>query len=572
MRLIDVKTLELKEFFHNIPPYAILSHTWGDEEVTFQEYLLATGHDAKRHANIKRKAGFSKILGACKRAQADKLAYVWCDTNCIDKTSSAELSEAINSMYAWYYNSVICYAFLADVDGKPGSFEKSRWFTRGWTLQELLAPKKVVFHDRAWLALGDRNSLAGAISQVTRIHVGALYNRDTVPRYSIAQRMSWAADRETSRREDIAYCLLGIFEINMPLLYGEGGRAFNRLQHEIIKISDDQSILAWEYSQPITEGGNILAESPLYFRLCGSVVRHPEIDRHPYSVTNLGMAVNLPMINTHIPRTVVAGLNCAKELRIRDGTVFTTRFCRIWIFLRHVQRKNYIRQHQPRQIIFLDQLYTNLVKIKRIDAYLSISEESLPMWRPGQTSRFTSLLKGHPSTTMNLCITISSGKMIIPGHIFKEVYLLDDFVIITLKNVKPSTVSHHIVGRGKAVTFLSVYWDDKGLPQESLHTTVNDPDLQLMNEMHSRPEWVCLFQPTTQNHSAACCRTPSSLHSLHSRLRQMCSRVTNTEKEQKTMPMITLGDQPLQDLHGGWELAVDIVFTEPPEPVSIWGN
>ncbi|KAI1113282.1 HET-domain-containing protein [Nemania sp. NC0429] len=223
MRLINTQTQELTEFFHNVPPYAILSHTWEKEEVTFQEYVLATGPEARRHTHIRRKAGFSKIIGACQRARHDGLKYLWCDTNCIDKSSSAELSEAINSMYAWYRDSVVCYAFLTDVDGSPGSFEKSRWFTRGWTLQELIAPMKVVFFDARWRVLGDRKDLADAISK----------------------RMSWAADRQTSRQEDVAYSLLGIFEINMPLLYGEGNNAFIRLQKEIIRLSDDQSILCW---------------------------------------------------------------------------------------------------------------------------------------------------------------------------------------------------------------------------------------------------------------------------------------------------------------------------------------
>ncbi|RWA08664.1 hypothetical protein EKO27_g6456 [Xylaria grammica] len=268
MRLIDVKTLELKEFHHDIPPYAILSHTWGHEEVTLQEYLLATGPDSNKHHYIKKKQGFLKIFGACKQARSEGLAYLWCDTNCIDKKSSAELSEAINSMYAWYRDSVVCYALLTDVGvnvgGSPGVFEKSRWFTRGWTLQELLGPKKVVFLDGHWKILGDRAHLAQTISKVTRIHIGVLNDRNTVLDYSIAQRMSWAANRETTRLEDVAYCLLGIFDINMPLLYGEGTKAFRRLQEEIIKVSDDQSILVWEprnYQQQT--GTRILGENPL---------------------------------------------------------------------------------------------------------------------------------------------------------------------------------------------------------------------------------------------------------------------------------------------------------------------
>ncbi|OTA90034.1 hypothetical protein M434DRAFT_50423, partial [Hypoxylon sp. CO27-5] len=288
MRLIDVNTLELKEFFgaHH-PRYAILSHTWnGDKEVTFQEW--------KRRSDdaVKCKEGYAKIVGACHRAQTDGLQYLWCDTNCIDKRSSAELSEAINSMFAWYRGSDVCYAYLADVGTKTELLAKSRWFTRGWTLQELLAPSKVIFFDRCWKVLGDKGELAAMISHITRIHMGALTDRSTVHCYSIAQRMSWAANRATSRQEDIAYCLLGIFDINMPLLYGEGQKSFTRLQQEIIRVSNDQSILAWDLqcsdAHPWTSA---LAQSPAGFRFSGSIVKYNRVQHDAYSITNLGIRV-----------------------------------------------------------------------------------------------------------------------------------------------------------------------------------------------------------------------------------------------------------------------------------------
>ncbi|KAI0871243.1 heterokaryon incompatibility protein-domain-containing protein [Hypoxylon argillaceum] len=316
MRLINTQTYELIELFHNIPPYAILSHTWGNEEVTFQEYLLATGSEAKRHAHTRQKAGFSKIMGACHRARSDGLKFLWCDTNCIDKSSSAELSEAINSMYAWYHDSVVCYAFLADVDSSSGAFARSRWFTRGWTLQELLAPKKVIFFNDGWRMLGDRAELAKDICEITHIPIGALSNRNKVLNYSVAQRMSWAADRQTSRQEDIAYSLLGIFGINMPLLYGEGLRAFIRLQEEIMKISDDQSILAWtSRNGDLHRWTTALAPSPSEFRSCGSIIGNRDMQREKYHGSNQGIALKLQLLQTYRLGFILAGLNCALELR-----------------------------------------------------------------------------------------------------------------------------------------------------------------------------------------------------------------------------------------------------------------
>ncbi|KAI0158012.1 heterokaryon incompatibility protein-domain-containing protein [Hypoxylon sp. FL1284] len=310
MRLIDVNTLEFKEYFGTKkPPYAILSHTWGGEEVTFQEW------EQRTEDTVRRKQGYAKIVGACRRARADGLSYLWCDTNCIDKRSSAELSEAINSMFAWYRGSHICYAYLADIRINVHDLTNSRWFTRGWTLQELLALATVVFFDQRWSVLGVRDDLASTLSNATKIHIGALRDRKTIWDYSIAQRMSWAADRQTSREEDIAYSLLGIFDINMPMLYGEGQKAFNRLQQEIIKISTDQSILAWDWQfthiQPWT---GALAPSPAEFRFCGSIVRGLDTPQGAYSVTNLGISMKLGLIETFMPGIVIIGLNCTKEL------------------------------------------------------------------------------------------------------------------------------------------------------------------------------------------------------------------------------------------------------------------
>ena len=192
-----------------------------------------------------------KIRGACAVARANGYQYIWIDSCCIDKTSSAELSEAINSMYAWYARAEICYAFLADVPPgddhrKPRSdFRSSLWFTRGWTLQELIAPLDVLFLAGDWAPIGPKYALADLIEEITGISEEALLHVEPLDRFSVAQRLSWAADRETTRVEDQAYSLLGIFDINMPTLYGEGDRAFRRLQEEIMQRVPDQSLFAW---------------------------------------------------------------------------------------------------------------------------------------------------------------------------------------------------------------------------------------------------------------------------------------------------------------------------------------
>src|SRR3984885_15797145 len=248
MRLLNTTKRELEEFGGNeIPLYAILSHTWGESEITFQDI----------EGDAEEKVGYEKVRETCSRAAADGFDYVWIDTCCIDKTSSAELSEAINSMYRWYQESGVCYAYLADVppnavDYQTGTigpeFSKSRWFTRGWTLQELIAPSTVIILDQKWQEIGTKSSLQRVISEITGIPTNILLGGD-LEDASIAQRMSWASKRKTTRIEDLAYCLMGIFGINMPLLYGEGERAFTRLQEEIMKVSDDHSLFAWKSSE-----------------------------------------------------------------------------------------------------------------------------------------------------------------------------------------------------------------------------------------------------------------------------------------------------------------------------------
>ncbi|KAF4633148.1 hypothetical protein G7Y89_g4974 [Cudoniella acicularis] len=307
MRLLNVYTMKLEEFFDSeypnddddsrFPKYAILSHCWGQDEVTFNDINGDSWQE---------KLGSKKINFTCRQAEEDGYGYAWVDTCCIDKSSSAELSEAINSMYRWYERSSACYAYIdVSPDSKDRSrslsraskkgFKDSRWFTRGWTLQELIAPNRLIFYDREWSVLGTKDELAGGISKITRIPANIILGKTTVASASVAQRMSWAATRETTRAEDKAYCLLGLFNVNMPLLYGEGVKAFIRLQEEIMKGSDDHSIFAWKSLR--VESTGALASSPSCFKDSGNIVpfRHPPGCK-PYSMTNRGLQIELPIL------------------------------------------------------------------------------------------------------------------------------------------------------------------------------------------------------------------------------------------------------------------------------------
>lgn len=206
MRLLDAKTLQFKVFWFNPPDYAILSHTWLDEaeEPTCQDIENGTRKETK---------GYRKLEACCKQAIEDGYEYVWADTCCIDKTNSVELQGAINSMFNWYEASKICYAYLADYHVPAGSpvekeeeeFEKSKWFTRGWTLQELIAPESLRFYSWDWRNIGSKIDRCALISKITRISPQVLAgDKNALEKSSIAQRMSWASKRETTRPEDIA--------------------------------------------------------------------------------------------------------------------------------------------------------------------------------------------------------------------------------------------------------------------------------------------------------------------------------------------------------------------------------
>ncbi|KAI0742570.1 heterokaryon incompatibility protein-domain-containing protein [Daedaleopsis nitida] len=253
MWLLDTTTLDLRAF---VSPetveegYVILSHVWDSEEQSF--------HDLRRIRDVCALSGDNphhylspKIRNFCSIAQTEGYRWAWIDTCCIDKSSSAELSEAINSMYRYYSLALACYAYLQDVPlDEPGtafksSFQFSKWHTRGWTLQELIAPRVVHFFSEHWHHLGSKDDLAERLTDITGIPETVLRLKQKPADISIARRMAWAAGRRTTRIEDEAYCLLGLFDINMPTLYGEGRKAFRRLQEELLRHSSDTTLFAW---------------------------------------------------------------------------------------------------------------------------------------------------------------------------------------------------------------------------------------------------------------------------------------------------------------------------------------
>jgi hypothetical protein len=227
-----------------IPPYAILSHTWEvGHEVTFDDL-------EKKNRRNQLDAGYNKIRFCAEQAKSDDLDYFWVDTCCINKADQAELRDAISSMFRWYQNAAKCYVFLSDVSSGTQkadrellqsswttSFRSSRWFTRGWTLQELLAPRSVEFFSKEGIRLGNKTSLQQYIRAATRIPDAVLQGAP-LSQFTVNDRLSWSQDRKTTLPEDRAYSLMGILGVYIPIFEGEGaGGAFKRLMDEVDKLS-----------------------------------------------------------------------------------------------------------------------------------------------------------------------------------------------------------------------------------------------------------------------------------------------------------------------------------------------
>jgi len=333
MWLINIETMKLEYFTGPIfPSYAILSHTWEGEEVSFQEFVAASP------ATLSKK-GYYKIQKTCEIATRRGLGYAWVDTCCIDKSSSAELSESINSMFQWYEEAHFCIAFLSDMPSQ-GSIDdhlpKCRWFTRGWTLQELIAPQTVHFFNEDWGWVGRKHELRDIIHSITGISAPLLARDMNLQDFSIAERMSWAANRQTTRLEDIAYCLLGIFDIRMPLLYGEGAKAFHRLQEEIVKSFDDASIFAWaDIRNGVSVYAGLFASSPFQFANCTLPPLREGIVQG-ISVTSMG-------IHTRTSLGVCPSSASARTYVLRLGRVPGDETAMIGVYLRQLGPSSFVR-------------------------------------------------------------------------------------------------------------------------------------------------------------------------------------------------------------------------------------
>jgi hypothetical protein len=290
------------------PPYAILSHTWDHgHEVTYNELVAGAGKD---------KRGYNKIRFCVDRAVQDGIEHAWVDTCCIDKSDVREVQTAINSMFGWYERAKKCYVYLTDIEvpkevadiqafriSWAQAFRASTWFTRGWTLQELLAPAVVEFFSKDGRQLGNRMSLEQNIHEITKIPISALRGQP-LAQFSVEERMSWAAGRFTTLKEDKVYCLLGIFKVFLPLIYGEGeAYAESRLRSEIQRRQADPSVARLQDisgTSVCKQGSHVLCETcaannkkSLHHRWC---CLQPQSWQ---ALTNLGSTLKVRLLYTN---------------------------------------------------------------------------------------------------------------------------------------------------------------------------------------------------------------------------------------------------------------------------------
>jgi hypothetical protein len=485
MWLINTTTLNLEHFVAKPPPYAILSHRWGAEETSFQEW-----RDGNRDET---KSGVRKLRDACAIARCDSFAYLWADTACIEKTSSTELSEAINSMFRYYKRSERCYAYLDDVIAREAtdvmafatSFGQSLWFTRGWTLQELLAPDSVIFFDVTWLGLGTKRDLAPAISLITGID--ARFFSETPLEYaSISERMSWISNRVTTRLEDIAYCMIGIFNINMPLLYGEGPKAFVRLQEELIKINNDQTVFAWDYLPTYSDGlttdtgefpslrlqylsdvepdwssqsrSTMLAPDPVCFYNSGGFMSlsfntFDEGQETPVSILDVGLSIGLVLMEAgpmdgHMQNVFRGSLGSEYVIAfLRAVDKYTYR--RACFAIKWHTNKSYSRLSDTGPLLLVHESHTKQLRLQskfkeifiRRANFQRLSELAIvrPYMAPSWPFKVGAWPVGNASDCITTVIDSTGWKVIDPGIIGTDHHILDPTGVILESDSRPPT-------------------------------------------------------------------------------------------------------------------------------------
>lgn len=463
IRLLHTKNLTFHIFktedFTKVPRYAILSHVWDshDEAVSPGSFKAALQHGRTHRDRLGH--GFQKIITFCRQAAADGLEYAWADTGCIDKENEVELSFAINSMFRWYQKSAVCYVYLADVPrnvnlADPNSaFVKSRWFTRGWTLQELIAPKSVVFFAADWHYLSTKAALKHIIADVTGVDLRVLETGDASTA-SVSTKLSWVKSRKTTLAEDRAYCLLGIFDIFMPLMYGEKEAAFRRMLDEIASRENDQTIFSWAGDgRPC----GMIAPSPAHFvpsRDASTVIK--TVRNPAFSITNRGVRITAPLIALPLRNMYAMVLN---SLPAAGSPGSENYFLVHFIYRLYDDHNDYIRVHSDELAYFpahLKQTQPSLLK----NTEVFVDKPLRPGFAMNNTVTFC--LKNYPSVSARPGPTVLGPPNMV-GHFSAMQQRPGQPHIITMQldDQMPSTVMLFKNDAGQQIAVCLTAWGDK---------------------------------------------------------------------------------------------------------------
>lgn len=443
---------------------------------------------------------------------------------------------------------------------------KSRWFTRGWTLQELLAPPDVVFFDQDWDRLSNRNSISTFLSDITGIYIGALKDPSTIRSYSAAQRMSWVASRETTMPDDMAYCLAGIFKVRITVEYGRGSNAFDRLQQEILRVTEDQTILAWEQlpGGPVWTGA--FAPSTLCFRNLGSLVKYKDIlDPFPHPKGHTEKPLKLSSLRTYDKTIYLVGLKCYYQLQVQGSLSKSGKAkdpkgpqLQVWIMLRQIGETTYKRAHSPASLTLLNEAY--VVDRGPTDLDVQIITEDPSDNREAQTHGVLGPTIGQTLTADSTGILIlpAWGEMMEEIGLFKESSFPQSFALMPLKNRASSAVSHALISNGTYTVLISVAWDLHNQYLRSSQTAFLDPQMQSHRQMQEKEHWNDLFgyDDVRAMHTS---QFPDPIYLTHCKVREEYGHVHG-----EVAPTVSQDPRSFEDMRGHTQVLFTAVFKDTP--------
>ncbi|KAI0143439.1 hypothetical protein GGR57DRAFT_518795 [Xylariaceae sp. FL1272] len=356
----------------------------------------------------------------------------------------------------------------------------------------------------------------------------------------------------------------------MPLLYGEKDKAFIRLQHEIVKVSDDHSILTWDINDstdPPVSGA--FAPTPGNFRYCGSIVPDEDLRSKPIATTSMGISMTVSLMETQSPGILYARLNCVEEFRgvcssKSDRPIPTQKKCNIWIPIRSTSHLNYFRIHHPVPKMYLSSLYG--ARIPKISALILLGTN------PSQFGYWWDLQKHHVQTVPTISLPQRSGLVVSVGcgqtqpvtGMFSKVYHFGRIFNAPLRAQGYSALSHQLVASGSFAIVISVFWNRSLSPEDWNYTILADGDLSQLSHLASLSEWACLFQAGRHHHPAHCCTSASSLHLLHNRLKNASGKTSGTDVNPDLLPLVRMERGEFRNLLGQPGALVEVVFREFP--------